>query len=234
MPMAICGAFAFLGMFHPATYAWELWIIPVLTSIAVFCRRLDWRREMTSAKIAGLFSVIMCIALFIGGKSQSKAGAKISVFCDKGSVCINSGNPDVWIVDDDYVLHGGYWWLMGKELRDWCTQDLSKRSIGHTFSIDSIPASCKKLVLVGETCETFCKVWPEFLTAHAALNDVAFLSPSFSAESIPTDLRSNCKLKVIQGSLAARLANYRMKPANLEIVAGTSLYIPEWLDKVTR
>ena len=232
MPIAVLGAFGLMGMFHPAIYAWELWVLPVVSCAAVILKKFNWRHEIVSAWIAGGVAVLLCIGIFAEGKWWCAAKKKVPISCQGDATCINSDRPKLWVVDDDYVLHGGYWWLMGKEMRDWCAQNITARSIGHTFSLQSVPDSCERLVIVGEACETFCREWQRFLLDHTALKDVVFLSPPFSAESISGDIQQKCKLRTIQGGLASRIANYKAKPENLKIVAGASLYIPNWLDEV--
>ena len=233
MPLAVVGAFALMGMFHPAIYAWELWVIPILSCVIILLRWFNWRREIVLAWIAGGGAMFLCLGIFAEGKWWGAARKKVPIHCHADAVSINTDRAETWIVDDDYVLHGGYWWLMGKEMRDWCAQDMAKRNIGHTFSLQSVPDSCKRLVVVGEVCEAFCREWNRFLLNHKALTDVVFLSPPFSAESISEDVRQKCKLRIIQGGLVARIANYKAKPESLKIVAGASLYIPNWLDEVS-
>ena len=236
MPLAVVGAFAFIGLFHPVVYAWELWVVPVFASVVVL-----WgsRRDIANLKgavpicIAAGISAAFCIALLVEGKWRTGNEKKIPVFGSADSVCVNNDSPEMWIVDDDYVLHGGYWWLMGRELRDWCARNPQERSLGHTFSINAVPASCRRLVIVGERCEEFCRSWRQILADHAKLSEVVLLSPSFPAESLSVELPAGCSLQVIQGGLVARAAGYGVKPNCLRIVEGASLYIPDWLDIVS-
>ena len=232
MPFAVVGAFALMGMFHPAIYAWELWVLPILSCAAIVLKGLNWRHGIVSAWIAGGVATLLCIGILAEGKWCCAAKKKIPISCQGDATSINSDRPELWVVDDDYVLHGGYWWLMGKEMRDWCAHEMATRSVGHTFSLQSVPDSCKRLVVVGEACETFCREWHQFGANHKALTDVTLLSPPFSAESISGDIQQKCKLRIIQGGIVARIANYKAKPENLKIVAGASLYIPNWLDEV--
>ena len=232
IPLAVVGAFGLMGMFHPTIYAWELWVIPILSCIATLSKGSNWRHGIVLAWIAGGVAMFLCLGIFAEGKWWGATKKKVPIHGHTDAVSINTDRPETWIVDDDYILHGGYWWLMGKEMRDWCARDMAKRSIGHTFSLQAVPDSCKRLVVTGEVCETFCREWHQFLSNHRSLTDVVFLSPPFSAESVSGDVKQNCKLRIIQGGLVARIANYKVKQENLKIIVGASLYIPNWLDEV--
>ena len=117
-------------------------------------------------------------------------------------------------------------------MRDWCAAKPDERNLGYARSIDAVPPSCTRLVLVGEAGEPFCDAWNSFLDEHPNVKEIVFLSPSFSANDVPADLAGRCGVRIVQGSVATRVAGYAELPSGLTVVPGAGLYIPDWLDRV--
>lgn len=230
VPLGVAGALAFLGVLHPIFSSWELVSLASVVGLSAVAVWRDWRGVKKFALPSALTAAAVCFLIFAVGRWVPTGGGAVPIRGGSAAVCINGSEPATWIVDDDYALHGGYWWLLGKEIRDWCGEDPSSRSVGHAFSAKAVPACCRHLVLVGEAGESFCREWKDVVSGLEGLTDVTFLSPSFLVTDIPPELSARFKVHAVQGGLVARAAQYESRPDFLKVVPAAALYIPNWLD----
>jgi len=230
VPLGVAGALAFLGVLHPIFSSWELVSMAAVVGAVALAEWRDWRGMKKLAMPSAAAAALVCFALFAVGRWLPATEDAVPIRGGRTAVCVNGSKPEMWIVDDDYVLHGGYWWLLGREIRDWCGSAPAERSVGHAFSASAVPSCCRQLVLVGEAGESFCRGWQEIVSNLGELTDITFLSPSFPATDIPPELLGRFNVHAVQGSLVARAAQYESRPDFLKVVPAAALYIPNWLD----
>ena len=223
IPAAVLVAFAVAGFFNPVLTVPELWLLPLVAAGCVIGRlRADrarpWRTcAVCAACVAGLALVGVAVvgAFMQDGVRVCKSG---------GTVCLNGARPDVWLVDDDYVLHGGYWWLFGRELRDYFSKRSSARAVGRSLSIDDLPREVDTLVLAGEAGRAYLDCAQRPKAAHTI-----FLSPPFGWNEIPEDVLSSSDVLLVAGALAMRFQHLPdERPEWVRLVPGAELYIPGW------
>lgn len=228
VPLALVVSFAVAACFNPVISVPELWVIPSVAVLALAARRF---REGFSkgiavpVAVAGLCAAVVAAGAFAWGKSAS---SDISVFKNGESVCLNGEKPETWIADDDYTLHGGYWWLAGRELRAALAQKSAAGAVGYVRSVANLPAEAETIVLIGETGRDFLH-----LENRPRAKKVVFISPPFPWQAVPASLRSSCDVSLVAGALAARrVAGKEPAPSWVKIVPGAELFIPNWSDFV--
>ena len=223
IPSAVLFAFAVAACFNPVLTTLELLLIP-LTAVGCVLYRLCadrarfWR--MCVACAAGMAGLVLVGTVVAAAFMQE--GVRIRKSGD--AVCLNGAHPDVWLVDDDYVLHGGYWWLFGRELRTYFSDNPSARAVGHVLSVDDLPHEMDTLVLVGEACRAYLDCAQRPKGTHTI-----FLSPPFGWTEIPVDILSASDVRLVAGTLATRLQILPEElPEWVRLVPGAELYIPGW------
>ena len=225
VPMAIVVAFAVAGCFNPVVFVPELWLIPVTAILGLAILRFHdcfARRMLVPVALAALFTVLAAVGVCIWGSAVSP---KVSVHKTGGAVCLNGENPSIWVVDDDYVLHGGYWWLTGRELRDSLESLKTPSPLGYVRSVADLPKDADVIVFLGEAGRDFLE-----LQSRPGAKKVVFLSPPFSWQTVPESLLSTSEVSFVLGGLAARrIAGEASPPSWVTIVPGSELYVPNWL-----
>ncbi len=227
-PLALVVAFAVAACFNPVIAVLELWVIPLVAILTLAVRRF---RECLSRDVAVLAAVAgLCAAVMVGGAFAwgKSAASGMSIFKNGRTVCFNGKSPSVWIADDDYTLHGGYWWLGGRELRDGLAQKAANCTVGYVRSVADLPSEAETIILVGETGRDFMA-----LEKKPKAKKVVFISPPFPWQSVSASLLSSCDVSLVAGALAARRATgTEPKPSWVTIIPGAELFIPNWSDFV--
>ena len=228
VPLALIVAFAVAGCFNPVIDVPELWGVPVGAVLALAVARFRvWcaRGVVVPISIAGLGAAIAIGGVYAWGMTASQ---EMAIRKDGRAICLNGTDPKIWIVDDDYSLHGGYWWLAGRELRDALAQKEPSTAIGYVRSVADVPSDAEKIVLVGETGHDFLA-----LADKPRAKSIVFLSPSFPWQAVPKDLMTSYDVSLVVGGLVARLAAGKDSlPSWVTVVPGTEIYIPNWLNFV--
>jgi len=223
VPAAVLAAFAVAACFNPVLTVPELLAIPLAAVGIVLARpRADgarlWR---TGAALAAGATALVLVGVFVAA-AFLQDGVRVRRSGD--AVCLNGARPDVWLVDDDYVLHGGYWWLFGRELRAWFSANPRARAVGRAASLADLPREMDVLVLAGEACRGYIGLANRPKAAHTV-----FLSPSFGWDEVPSDVLAASDVRLVAGTLAARLQPAPAeRPEWVRLVPGAELYIPEW------
>lgn len=225
VPLAILAAFAVAACFNPVLAIPELLAIPLAAAGVVLARlRGDaarlWRANAVLAACAAiLVAAGACVA-------ASMSQGDVRIHRAGGTVCLNGTRPEVWLLDDDYVLHGGYWWMFGRELRAWCAANPGTRAVARATSLDDLPRETDTIVLAGEVGRAYLDCTRRPKAAH-----VVFLSPPFGWDAIPSELLAASDVRFVSGALAARLqALPEERPGWVRLVPGAELYIPNWTD----
>lgn len=223
VPLAILSAFAVAACFNPVLGTIELLAIPLVAAGCVLVRLRDarpgaWRLPAylaSGASAAVLVGVAVAAAFLPRTLRVCKSG---------GAVCLNGKSPSVWLADDDYALHGGYWWLFGHELRDYFAANPEARAIGRVTSIAELPKEMDTLVLAGETGRAYLDNAERPKAAHTV-----FLSPPFGWQDVPEDVLAASDVRFVAGVLAARFGSETGdRPDWVRLVPGAEIYIPNW------
>lgn len=228
VPAALVSAFAAAACFNPVIAVPELWAIPIAAVLwlgIVRFREIASRRTLVSAGLAAGLAGVMLGTVYAWG---SLSPAKVSVRKSGNAVCLNGTKPTVWLVDDDYALHGGFWWHAGHDLREVISKKDPPVAIGYVRSVSDLPSEVEKLVLVGEAGRDFlaCEKRP-------LAKQVVFLSPPFPWSSVPKELRAVGKVKMVVGEHAARRAmGGETTPPWGVLVRGAEIYLPNWAEFV--
>ena len=228
VPAAVFASFAVAACFNPVIAVPELWIVPMVAVVAVVAGAIKdgaFGRNAIPLVLAAIGTVIAAISPFVLAKVFPD---EVPVARRNGAVLLNGKSPSVWMADDDYVLHGGYWWLEGRFIRDHFAAHAEAPSLGFVRDVKDLPADAEKLVLVGECGRDFLAERKR----HSA-KSVVFLSPPFAWTDVPDDLLKACDVSLIAGEHAARLASDGKRPPSwVKVVLGAELYIPGWIGRV--
>lgn len=226
-PCAVLTAFAVAACFNPVVAIAELWVLPA-ACVAVVLRRAfqacrNWRAYLVPALLAGAGMVAFVAAVFVL-KARFEDGSRPVIGKSGDAVVLNGKDPKIWIVDDDYVLHGGYWWMEGQEIRKYYQAHPDAPALAWVRSVSSLPAHVEKVVLVGTAAGDYLA-----LPSRPRAEEIVFLSPDCTWRAVPEEILSKTKVKLVVGNLAARLSSdYIDPPKWVETVRGAELYVPEW------
>ena len=225
IPLGIAGAFAVAACFNPVISVWELWLIPVAAMVAVGAdfRRWSWKSNVWTAGFAAF-----CALLVLGGVVAYRAWDKPAMVVHKTSTgtVLNGKSAAVYLAEDDYVLHGGYWWLFGNELRGYFREHADARAVAHVRRVADLPDAMEKLVLVGETGRDFLQ-----MAKRPSAKEIVFVSPPFTWREVPLDLFKAAKVSLVAGELAMRKCGALAEaPEWVKSVRGAELYIPGWTE----
>ena len=240
IPLAFVTAFGVAGCFNPVITVWELWVAPMLGMAALalgqcLARRGEARLSLrawlvcAAAALAAAFAAMVAVqrvgeASGRGRLSVRKPGGDVLKSAG-GGVILNGDSPDTWFVDDDYTLHGGFWWLQGRALRAAFKGGSRTNALGYARSLADVPPIVGTLVLAGEAGRDWL-----LSEARPIARKVVLISPPFTVDRIPAALRERCELTVVAGELAYRQAGGATPPPKeVRLVPGAELYIPGWL-----
>lgn len=224
IPSALLFALAVAACFNPVLAVPELLFVPLVAAGCVLARlRNDnaksWR---TSVALAAGSVGLVIVGVIVAAQFMQNS---VSMHKSGGTVCLNGARPDVWLVDDDYVLHGGYWWMFGRELRKYFVSHPSARAVGRAKTLDDLPHEMDTLVLAGEVCRDYLDGKRHPKAAHTV-----FISPPFGWNEIPEEILSSSDVRFVAGALAARLQPLpEERPEWVCFVPGAELYIPNWI-----
>ena len=228
VPAAILVAFAIAGCFNPVIAVPELWAIPFGSIVFVvmgLMHGVNVRRVLVPIILAAVSATVMLAAPFV---LKTRFPAELPVAKEGKAVLLNGKNPDVWMVDDDYVLHGGYWWMEGRSIRDYYVAHPDSPALGYVRNVADLPKEADKIVLVGESGKEFLS-----MKTRPVAKKIVFLSPPFSWTEVPADLQESCDVSFIMGEHVARLVGANQKPPSwVRVFLGAKLYIPTWIEFV--
>ena len=145
-------------------------------------------------------------------------------------VIAGKGEPQVWVVEDGFVLDGNYFGFPGREIREFYRTYPEAEALGLVGDIDRLPSRMRTLVLAGKACESYLEL-PEGRRPVAEC--VVFLSPSLKYDIILKKVSSGAVVHVVLGEFVARLEGGCVgAPEAVHVMPGVELYIPRWLESV--
>lgn len=226
VPCAILVAFACGASFNPVLGVWELLLIPAAACAycAVQMRHLRARTVAILLASSCALALATCAVLWIWGRMDQKA---LPIHGCSTSVTLNGSDARVWIVEDDYVLHGGYWWMKGREIREWFAAHPQVPAVTVARSVRDIPNDVDCLVLVGEAGRDFLA-----LPQRPKVPRVLFISPPFLWSELEQMRAAGTDVRSCQGALAVPPEKRANLPDWVSLVSGAELYVPDWLDRV--
>lgn len=227
LPFAVLVAFAVAACFNPVLTVPELVAMPFLATVTT----VAGLRRLTPFVKRGIVLVSFVVALVSiggayaagtsGGRLRTVRGG-VKIAGDHDFACVNGECPEAWVVHDDYVLHGGYWWMFGKEVRRHYRAHPAAAAVAFTRRLDAVPAKVGTLVLVGEAARDYLAA-----VSRPAADRTVLVSPPFGWRSVPEGLLKATDLTMVVGAL---VADGKDAPAWVKTVPGAELYIPGWLD----
>ena len=222
---------------NPVLESFEPWVMPVAASLLLLagCRRYAGRPAVAMIVLSAIAAVSSLVAVgFVGARSSKSTD--VCVRADGGAVIVCAGEeraPSTWIVDDDYTLHGGYWWRLGRDVRAYVGE--ASTSVGFSRMLDDVPSKVGRLVLVGGRALEYVRRWTDDRASLPISDELVFVSPKLSALDVPGDLAKTKNFRMYQGVFAERLTPASETAAPwLEVVPGAELYLPNWLDLSTK
>lgn len=226
IPLGIGGVFAVAACFNPVIAVWELWVIP---AVAVVVAAVDFPRWSRRGNLWTVGFTALCTGLALAGIAVyggSMAKTTPSVRRTSTGTVLNGNSAAVYLAEDDFVLHGGYWWRFGNELRGYFRGNAKARAVGHVRRVSELPAAMEKLVLVGEAGRDFIQ-----MKKRPDVKEVVFLSPPFTWREVPGELLKSAKTTLAAGELAMRWSGAGIDaPEWVKTVPGAELYIPGWTE----
>ena len=230
VPGAILTAFAVAACFNPVVHVPELLVLPLVAVVAVVrCemgpgagRRLIMPGAVALIGTAVLVAATYVLAAKLGGESVP------SIHRSGRAVILNGTSAETWVVDDDFVLHGGYWWMEGQEIRMHFRKNPQAAAVGWVRSVEDLPPSAKRIVLVGTAAGKYLG-----MTRRPTAEETIFLSPDCTWRAVPEEMAASGRVRFVVGGVAARRSeDYARAPNWVEVVRGAELYIPNWMGRI--
>lgn len=224
-PLALGVTFGVAAVFNPILKDVELLALPFAALVVAGIRFVGCRWKARAVIGSGVTALLLCGVLYAVGRLQDE---RVSICGNAGAVVLNGRNPSIWVVHDDFVLHGGYWWMFGKEVRDYFGRHGDRPAVAFARAPEAVPQTVDTLVLAGKAGEDFlCR------DQSVAARKVVFLSPPFSWKRIPESLLGKSEVRLVAGEIGVRgLPDCRLAPDWVKILPGAELYLPGWLNLV--
>ncbi|MCQ2389788.1 MAG: O-antigen ligase family protein [Kiritimatiellae bacterium] len=234
LPFAVFVAFGVSACFTHELEEPLLWVLPIFSLVSGFkdFRPFGRRVILVAVCMAVVISLGAVVVVGIWGRNCRQL-VSIKGFPDH--VLLNGEDPKVWIVGDDAVLDGGYQIYQGKEMRQFFQSHTNAPAIAFVRKLSALPDKTRTLVLAGWRGAEYLETFNRQDHGLCIPEKLIFLSPPFSWKKIDESLQKKMEVRVILGRLAGRLSSdYDLPPSWVEQVPGAELYIPNWLDLVTK
>ena len=220
----------------------SLWILPVSLSLYVL---LECRTEILKAHsyfritfipvIIMLLSVVMVESMCFVGRRLIPSKSKIEVSRREGRTIIGKGTDNLTILHDGYVLTNWRNGVLGREVRAFLGEN-PHFQISVIDSIEDLPTSTERLVLVGKSGADFLRYYlKKGKNVSLRFGKLFFVSPPFPPDAIPRRIFRETEVAVLYGEYAAALLPEKEElPTWVTVVSGAELYIPNWLSIVSK
>ena len=226
-------------IFNPMNYWGRSFLIPALVSAWAVVSWWRLRQGTGAARVSmfrhTLFAALVVTGIALGGVAFIVLRAPgqdipLRVSWLGRQVVAGKGDPQVWVVEDGYVLDGNYFGFPGREIREFYRAYPDAEALGLVSEIGRLPSKMRTLVLAGKTCETYLALPPE---NRPDAERTIFLSPSLKYDKILAKVDPGKDVHVILGEFAARLeGGCEGAPENVHVIPGMELYISGWLEAV--
>lgn len=224
--------FGIAAMFNTVMAGALSWPVPLmalawhLRGVVGRGRRPSWVAVTAAACVS-----LLVLGVFVGlglRDARTVAGREPSIRGADGVAYVNGREPTVWFVEDGFVLDGGYLGAMGREVRDAYMGDVLP-AMAFTREAGKVPAAAQKAVFAGKAGTSFLEAWKAGHVKDPP-REIVFLSPPFSAESVPEGLAAASRVRLVRGEFVPRTGSETV-PQGLELVKapGSLLYVPGWL-----
>lgn len=230
--LAVVSAFLAMAWFNPVYGEWGLWVVPLISLLALGRIRLRRRIQALSSSVAvcaGLASSA-CAGIYVYGRSSERNADEVPVRAVAGRVMVNGDDPRIWVVDDGRGTLGGI--FVAKDLRDFYTEVKSAPAMGLVTDIADLPAvGVDRLVLAGKAANDWLLRLSEDEAARRHLpKSVVFLSPPFNPSEVPSAVVALCHPQLVVGEFAAKFRGEYGKtlPDWVMVVPGLEKYMMGW------
>jgi len=209
----------------------SFWIPGVLSAVWLFqvLRTRAVGRCLSPLVPLGLTACVLAVlGLVAACAPSSEVPLKVSALGRR--IAVGEGEPQVWAVDDGFVLNGNFNGYPGRELRQFYAGRPKAEPIGLVERVENLPREVDRLVLTGTSGEDYLKMGNPPKAKH-----VIFLTPPFGSDKIPEALRKACDVHLVTGEFVAMRTGDDMKSAPwVHVVSGAQVYLPGWLNVVLR
>ena len=219
----------------------SLWVFPILCTIpavVVWLKSMKVRKKyfLTVAIVSPLFALgIFSGIVTVGEKDLAKM--EVPIRNDGNAVYVGSGEPVVYIVPDYWVLGRYERGSIGRDIRVWCKNHTNSGTIAVVTSIEKIPKTVERLVLVGRSCLEYISLLRTAVIDKSALKDIPvaksilFISPNLAMRKISKSLVGALHLKAYMGEFLAEVTGdlEDVRPW-VQIVPECELYLPNWVE----
>ena len=228
--LAVAMFFSPIGLYH-----WELWAIPVAALVVLYvraCRERTWRLSILAWD--GAFAVVFVGLLVIAGLvMEMDSENPFLVRKVAGGVKIGYGPIEMCVVNDGFVLTGGFSGDLGKELRSFVAEHPEVGAVKVVDSLDDVPRYVDKLVLTGSFCSEFVERKKMGDSRLPDFDEIYYLSPDFPLAVVKEERHSRGRARVLIGELAwTSLQTGMTVPTRHASISGAALYFPDWLARV--
>lgn len=230
--LAVVSAYLAMAWFNPVYGEWGLWIVPLVSLLAL--RRVGFPRRLRStlalAAVCAVAAFSACIGIYAYGRISDRRADEVPVRAVAGRVMVNGDDPRIWVVDDGRGTLGGI--FVAKDLRDFYTEAKSAPAMGLVTDIADLPAvGVDRLVLAGKAANDWLLRLSEDESARGHLpKSVIFLSPPFNPSEVPSAVVALCHPSLVVGEFAAKFRDEYSNPIPdwVMVVPGLEKYMSGW------
>ena len=233
VPLAVCVAYFVISTFNPmnwwtpgfcvpaAVLAWGAWRARSGVTGRLILRSVVWSGFVTAVALVGTAAVAAL---------APEQDVPIRVGWLGRRVVVGTGEPNVWLVDDGFVLNGDYFGFPGREIRAYYRANPGAEPLGIVTDFDDLPRTgVERLIVVGKRCL-------DYLGRPKVAEQTVLLTPPFGCDKILLKRIENGEnLHLLTGRLAARLTGVdKCAEKWIHIVPGAEVYVPGWLGMLVK
>lgn len=228
--LGVAMIFSPIGLYH-----WEPWTIPVLALVVQGVRTIRERQFPEGALVRDLIVAGITVGLIagVGFAMEMRSESPFLVRRVIGGVRVGHGPIEMCVVNDGFVLTGGFSGDLGKEMRSFVVGHPEVGAIKIVDSLDAVPRYVDKLVLTGAFCSEFVARKKKGDSQLPEFDEIYYLSPDFPLTVAKEERHSRGRARVLVGKLAwASLQAGMTVPTRYAAIPGVALYIPDWLTRI--